>query len=484
MKITLNQSLVLRLTLMEKPINHKNGKLVYESNEKLHPYILYDDHSNSPTGFGVKVSKTKKTYLIQRRVSSNKVIKAKVGNVSDFTNIDVARNKARELVQIANASKRNPNNINREKDANDITLMDSFTEYRVHLTGKPKPVKKNTLLVLDRAFNKLTEWHNKRIKDITGKEIIAKFDSIANLHRTSAEQTFRWANAAINFSIKTENDNAQEQQREPYLNYNPFQVLTTNQKFRTRSQLQESYKSKGIRKPLSISDSLGKWLITISKKRPHNRTGCDYLLLTTLWGTRKSEALDLKWRNKIDRAEELRSSWVDLKRKIVHFYDTKNRTDLDLPIADAAYEILKQRYELSIGVRASQEKWVFPAESKHSKVGHYSSMKSLVKNICIDANITHIGTHDLRRTFGRVAEQLVSYGVVKALLNHQTLSDVTSIYTEVEPDRLLDAMQKIELHILQTAPSVYNLLLTPKRPPLPLSEQQIEKSIINLTGSI
>ena len=65
------------------------------------PYILFDDHRDSVTGFGVKVAKTKKTYIIQRRVLGGKVIKAKVGNVSDFANIDAARDKARNLIQIA-----------------------------------------------------------------------------------------------------------------------------------------------------------------------------------------------------------------------------------------------------------------------------------------------------------------------------------------------------------------------------------------------
>jgi len=60
-------------------------------------------------------SQNPKNLFNTKIVSSDKVIKAKVENVSDFNNIDVARNKAREMVQIANASKRNTNNISREK---------------------------------------------------------------------------------------------------------------------------------------------------------------------------------------------------------------------------------------------------------------------------------------------------------------------------------------------------------------------------------
>lgn len=477
MKTTLNQNLVLRLNLHEKPTAIDNGKLIFKNNTTLQPYIIFDDHRDAPTGFGVKISKTKKTYLIQRRVSSTKVIKAKVGNVSDFTNIDAARNKSREMVNIANNTMPNPNSVTREKHANEITLSEAFSDYRVHLLGKPKPAKQNTLLVLDKALKRLQEWHNKKLKDISSKEILAKFDSIANPHRTAAEQTFRWAFAATNYAIQMEEHNAASQGREASLSYNPFLTLKTNKKFRSRNELEESYRAKAIRNPLT-KVSMSNWLAEIVKRRPSNRTGCDYLLLTTLWGTRKSESLTLKWLDKINATEALTSSWIDIKNRIVHFYDTKNRNDFDLPIADAAFEILTQRYEILKDVRLSHQKWVFPAISKNSKTGHYCDMKLLIKNICIDANISPIGVHDLRRTFGRFAEELTSYTVVKKLLNHQTLSDVTSRYTDIDPNRLLEAMQRIELHILQTTPSVYNLLLTPKYPPIPTVVHKNESIVV------
>lgn len=131
-----------------------------------------------------------------------------------------------------------------------------------------------------------------------------------------------------------------------------------------------------------------------------------------------------------------------------------------MPITDAVYEILLQRKDL-IGI-GKNAKWLFPAESKHSKVGHYSDSKSLLKFVCEDADIKKIGLHDLRRTMGRIAEELTSYAMVKRIINHSDLSDSTSFYTEVEWDRLCDVMQRIELPILTTAPTILNMLLTPK----------------------
>ncbi|MCH9849509.1 MAG: hypothetical protein K0U18_06510 [Betaproteobacteria bacterium] len=86
MKTTLKQILVLRLTLNEKPTSHNNRKLIFDRDSSLPHCIVFDDRRESPIGFGVKIIKTKKTYIIQRRVSIEQAIEAKVDNVSDFPN--------------------------------------------------------------------------------------------------------------------------------------------------------------------------------------------------------------------------------------------------------------------------------------------------------------------------------------------------------------------------------------------------------------
>lgn len=460
MKFTLNQNIVLRLTPDKKPHAIVDGKVEYIDNPKGADYILYDEHRDAPTGFGVKVAKTKKTYIIQRRVPGGKVIKVKVGNVSDFNNIDIARDKARTLVQVAKDTGRNPNAVERQKLASEITLAEAFTQYREHLLGRPKPAKQNTLTVFDRSVSKFNAWKNRRVKDLSGQEISQMFDSIAATARTTAEQTFRWANVAVNYAIQLEVHDAASQQRNPNLTYNPFSILKLNQKYRTRSQLESSYKAKGVRKPLSIKDTMGPWLNAINNRRKNNRTGCDYLLLSTLWGSRKNEGADLKWRHLISDEESAKSSYVDLDARTVYFRDTKNGEDHELPLTDAVYELLLQRK--NIIKKDKNSKWVFPAESKFSKTGHYSDSSSLISYICEDAKIKKIGMHDLRRTMGRVAEELTSYAMVKRVLNHSNLSDPTSRYTETEWVRLKEVMQRIELHILATAPIVFNMLLVPK----------------------
>ncbi len=464
---------------MKPTLNHA-GKVVFEANPEHKPYIVFDDHRDSPVGFGVKVSLTKKTYVIQRRVSSgdrsvsegkkpSSVLKVKVGNVSDFPNIDQAREVARQLVQTMIATKRNPNRIKRETEASELTISEVFAQYRNHLMGRSKPAKPNTLAVLDKAENRLSEWAGLRVKDLTGNEILRKFDEIASRARTAAEQTFRWINVAVRHAIEIEAGNAQTQQRQPSLSYNPFSILKVQKKFRTRSELEDSYKAKGVRNPLSPKDTLGRFLTALHNKRSFNRLGCDYLLLTVLLGARKEETASLCWREVLTEEEARTTSYVDLENRMIRFFDTKNRNDHELPICDATKRILEDRRDIvnDNEKRADKRKWFFPARSSRSKIGHYSDSKSLRENLCQEAGIVKLGMHDLRRTFGRVAEELTSYAVVKKLLNHRNTTDPTERYANPDQDRVYEALQRIELNMLLTSPELYNsLLASSKYPPI------------------
>ncbi len=70
MKMTLNQSIIInKLSIETKPELDSDGRVVYVPNISCKPYLITESHRDSPVGFGVKISATKKTYIIQRRVS-------------------------------------------------------------------------------------------------------------------------------------------------------------------------------------------------------------------------------------------------------------------------------------------------------------------------------------------------------------------------------------------------------------------------------
>jgi hypothetical protein len=259
-----------------------------------------------------------------------------------------------------------------------------FAQYRQHFLAGLNQL--NPTLQCWTKQKIVSEWAGLRVKDLTGNEILRKFDEIARA-RTAAEQTFRWANVAVRHAIEIEASNAQTQQRQPSLSYNPFSILKVQKKFRTRSELEDSYKAKGVRNPLSPKDTLGRFLNALHNKRSFNRLGCDYLLLTVLLGARKEETASLCWREALTSEEAKTTSYVDLSNRTIRFYDTKNRNDHELPICDAVKRILEDRRDIvqETETRSERLKWVFPARSKRSKVGHYSDSKSLREYLCQEA---------------------------------------------------------------------------------------------------
>ncbi|MEG3789346.1 tyrosine-type recombinase/integrase [Lysobacter sp. CCNWLW3] len=276
---------------------------------------------------------------------------------------------------------------------------------------------------------------------------------------TTAELTFRWVSRATDYCMTRERRVAANAGRPPSLQINPLHVLRDEGRYRTRKQLEEHYEAAGVRNPLQLRDgSLGRFLEALWTKRkvPNYRTACDYLLLTLLWGTRRGEAAPLRWRHRITKEEASICSWADLEAGWVSFFDTKNGTTHTLPLAPAARRILELREEAS---REGKTPWVFPARSSKAAQGHYLDSKAILQGLKKAGEIEELRTHDLRRTFATVAEEMTSYAVVKRLLNHHDLRDVTGRYARVDGARLSEELIRVERMMLQSAPFVATALL-------------------------
>jgi integrase len=470
MKLTLTQTIVLtKLAIDTVPAMGSDGKLTFKPNITGEKYYVMDDSPNSPTGFGVLVGKKEKKYFIQKRVNG-KLIRVSLGQVKEFKNIDLARQKATEVGLSIKSSGIHPKNVQKEEiGIHDITLGEAFVRYLKMLKGRSTAIKKNSEIAIVKAKNRLKEWEDKPINKFSSQEILDKFDEMALKARTSTEQTFRWAMAAVNYVIKLEANDAAVQKRSPALTHNPFVILSLNSKFRTKRELEEHYAVNQVRNPMS-HEGLGDWFNGILVKRKENRTGCDFFIITTLWGTRYQEITGLQWRDEITDKEAKTSSWVDMKERKAFLYDTKNRGNHIIPISDGAYELLRQRREIVLGDHSldfKKSKFVFPARSKFSSTGHYSDATSILKYILEETKIKKLGVHDLRRTFGRMVEDTgIPYSAVKRLLNHRNISDETQKYTEVQYDRLVEYMQKVECQILKNSPKLWNMLMVPKYQPI------------------
>lgn len=479
MKISLTQTLVLhKLTIDQKPQADAKGRIVYVANPDRTPYFVFDAHRDAPVGFGVKVSATKKTYLVQRRVGPTRVVKAKLGNVGDYPSIERAREAAVELAaRIKSGGGQNPNRLRREQAdaARADTLGAAFAAYREHLVKRSKKrAKPATLKVLDSAIRHFADWADTPVASLTSAAIRVRFDAGITPHpsglpamdkgRSSTEQRFRWATAAVRHALTMAAHEARLAGRDDRPGVNPFDILKMDQRFRGKAELERDYGERQSRNPLGLREgTLGRFLAAVWGRRPRNRLGADYLLLTLLWGARRGESSAVQWRDRLTDAEAARCSWVNLKTRVGRFCNTKNGTDFYFPIADAALEILKQRQD----DRAAKERYVFPVRSskKTTSALHYTDAKSILAYVRDDAGLAVLRTHDLRRTMGRVAEEITSVAMVKRLLNHHEPGNPTLRYTDPEWLRFVEVMQKVELTMLATCPLVYNGLLPPKSYP-------------------
>ena len=178
----------------------------------------------------------------------------------------------------------------------------------------------------------------------------------------STEHAFTDAKRAVDLVLKRERKAAAQQQREPVLRYNPFQVIHDDDMLRDSQALRRHYERAEVRNPLG-DETLPTVLKVILARRDEqgglNATGADYLLLTLLWGTRRGEAAPLRWFDRCSPGELRQSevSWVWLAgpdevnpytRRVgsqVYLFDTKNGEERYLPVAYFAEKILQRRFD-------------------------------------------------------------------------------------------------------------------------------------------
>jgi hypothetical protein len=265
-----------------------------------------------------------------------------------------------------------------------------------------------------------------------------------------------------------------------------------------------------------------------------NSVAVDYLLLTLLWGTRRNEAARLQWYDRVDKDVLLNegASWVWLadtpeatnpttkkKGSQVFFHDTKNGTVRFVPVTYFAERILRRRREDHLAFEAKLPKdlavaeselralkkesrdhrkigdaehkvhtvktkqswmhWVFPAQTIKAKDGHYSDSKSILAGVRKDSGLVDmrkqvdigLTPHDLRRTLGRYASQMLPGRLVSDILDHRVrggderdeMADVSRIYSDQQWGVLRDSFGMVEERMIGSSPRVWNMLKGPDK---------------------
>ena len=358
-------------------------------------------------GFGLRVTGTSKTYIVEKRVN-RRTVRARIGRHNQIPT-DKARKMAQKLIYEMTDGK----DVNARKQAiqgESITLQQAFDEFL-----EKRDLKERTVWDYQRAMNiSFKIWKRKRIIDVTREMVSRHYTKLGDqIGKAQANQSMRFLRSLINFAAgQYENGDGK-----PLIKDNPVSIITQTKTWYRVERRQTIIKNHDLASWFEAVDLLNSDLVK------------DYLKVLLFTGLRRQEAMKLRW------------DQVDLKAKTLTIIDTKNRNPLTLPLGPFILKLLKDRKQ-----DATDSPFVFPGTGK---TGHLVESKYQTAQVTKESGIKFC-LHDLRRVFINTAESLdISSYAVKQLVNHSIGGDVTAGYMVSDPERLRKPMERIETHLLR-----------------------------------
>jgi len=353
-------------------------------------------------GFGLRVTESSKTYFALGRVKGV-LVRYTIGKHGKKTP-DEARKEARKaLVDMINGI--NPNTKKIQDRIRGTTLKQALADY---FESKPK-LREGTKTTYECLMNEwLSDWMGKPIKEISKTEVARRHLKIADKRSAATANGVMKTLRAVYNHAQAVSDGA--------LPENPTKILSySRQWFQV-----------GRRQTMIKEHELNKWHKAVMEYS--NPVASDAMLLLLFSGCREQEILTLKWKD------------VDMKAKTFTIRATiaKNHREHTLPMPDAIQDIIKRRESLA------ENEYVFPGQGGK---GHITELKRAVEAVEKKSGVNFC-LHDLRRTYAGIAEQEVSYAMLKRLLNHYTGNDVTAGYLVIPTDQLREPIQKITNRIV------------------------------------
>ena len=340
-----------------------------------------DVYDTEIKGFLVRLSATKATYCVAKRVNG-KMTRVVIGShgvfIPDHDDPKLNARKRAASIVAEMESGVNPNEEKKARREQGLTVTEALENYFLdNPTLKPNTVKIYRGLI----HNHAADWLNKPIKSISNEMVIKKHTEITRKgFKESANKFVRTVRAVFYQNAQLLPDNPA---KIPSKKWNPSERRET----------------------LVRAHQLPEWFMALSEYRNHDLS--DYLMLLLLTGLRRSEGFSLVWQD------------IDLKGKTLIARDTKNGKDHTLPLSDYICEILDRRKLDKVN------DFVFP--SLTSETGHLVEPKKAIASISAKAGFK-VNAHDLRRTFMSAAASLgISETLIKRLVNH-SIQDVTGGY--------------------------------------------------------
>jgi integrase len=347
-------------------------------------------------GFGLRVGKTKKAYIVQKAVNG-RTERHTIGIHGVYTP-ETARQEAKDYLHTM-SKQISIREEKKEKKLKYHTLQDVFDSY---IADRSANISKKTVKDYQGFYkNYLAIWSLKEINKITRDDVLDYYKEIVDTgKKTTANHVFKLLKTLYNYA-QIDNEDLK----------NPVDILSKKKLW-----------SANVRRDTYIKEhEISKWYNAVMAINNHSFK--DALLVTLLTGMRKSEVFTMKW------------DYIDFKDKTLKIPYTKNKKPLILPLNTHLYNILFERKKY-----AAKSEWVFVGFGKD---GHIAEPKKVMKKISEDSGVM-FKMHDLRRTFTTIANNMhASTHSIKRLINHSMASDVTAGYIMSDVNSLRDISQKI-----------------------------------------
>ena len=359
--------------------------------------FLWDTELKS---FGIRLTPTKKTYIVQSRVTK----KTRRVTLGDHEHLTV--NRARELAQeelFKMLKGVDPTVEKKRMKAISTPLQEVAESYMTHKkTRSGHLLKENTKQDIRKHLKStFSDWANQPIAAITEEAVIKRFREASQRSAAQANQAFRILRALYNYARA-----ASKTSGKPTLPENPVNALSDSDDRKWNFVPERS--GQIPENKIGIAWNLIQSMRTSPKRTTISRSLADFVVFLLLTGARFNEAACLTW----ERVNFENGTWF--------LPDAKNRQSVHFPLSSQAVNILQDRPRINGFVFFSR-----------SKTGHVTDARHQMDKISdkIERKVT---AHDLRRTFRAVAAACgIELWRTKLLMNHAMKEDITiRAYTE------------------------------------------------------
>lgn len=388
-------------------------------------------------GFGVRLTKGARMYIVEARVAGRK--ERKMIAAADDETLLTARDKTIQrmtakdariaartaLADMANRPKPTATAQQQSQETASIEAPEPITlEAAIKTFFAGRKLKASTEADYRHVFDKyFKDWQPTQLNDITPQQVLKRFQKL------SAESGEATANKAMRILGSLWNH-----ARASTAGNDGTHVLRENPVKRIGET--KSWHKIGRRQTYLTATDLPGWFtavrgLTSELNQHHADAFKDYLELLLRTGMRRSEAANLRWRD------------INMVAKTFTIVAPKNSRDLTLPMSDQIHQIFERR-KLATDERdvTDEGNVTEPVPFPGARGGTLSDPRKFLAPIR-KASGTTFTFHDLRRSFAVIADSLdLSHYSLKRLLNHVD-DDVTMGYLVHDPERLREPMQRI-----------------------------------------